>query len=59
MFSTRCAHCRWHARAEAKPDSLLSRLWRWHTRWCPMWKSYQRHLAQAPTAPPVQRPPRS
>jgi hypothetical protein len=33
-------------RAEAKPNALLSRLWRWHTGWCPAWKSYQRSLAE-------------
>ena len=26
------------ARDEQKPTSLLARLWRWHTTWCPGWK---------------------
>jgi len=32
--------------AERKPDSILSRFWRWHTKWCPGWKAYQRELAK-------------
>jgi hypothetical protein len=23
----------------------MSRLWKWHTGWCPGWKAYQAHLA--------------
>ena len=25
--------------------SLMARLWRWHTNWCPGWKAYQKALA--------------
>ena len=32
--------------AERKPQSLLARLWRWHTTWCPGWKAYQKGLQQ-------------
>jgi len=32
-------------RAEKKPDSIISRIWRWHTTWCPGWKKYQQELA--------------
>jgi hypothetical protein len=39
-----CATCRGRAYAEAHPDRLLARLWRWHTGWCPGWKAYQREL---------------
>jgi hypothetical protein len=31
--------------AEKKPNSVISRVWRWHTNWCPGWKAYQRELA--------------
>jgi len=41
-----CATCVMRARAEKNPKSLLSRLWRWHTTWCPGWKAYQRELAE-------------
>lgn len=29
-------------KAEAKPGGFMARLWRWHTRWCPGWRAYQR-----------------
>jgi hypothetical protein len=41
-----CESCAFRRRAEQRPRSLLARLWRWHTRWCPGWKSYQRELAR-------------
>lgn len=42
----RCEDCPIRKRAEAKPRSLLARVWRWHTGWCPGWKAYQAHLAR-------------
>lgn len=41
-----CANCPIRKRAEAKPQSLFAKLWRWHTTWCPGWKAYQTYLAQ-------------
>jgi hypothetical protein len=41
-----CETCPMRLKAEAKPKSLMARLWRWHTTWCPGWKAYQEHLAQ-------------
>ena len=41
-----CEECPMRQRAEAKPKSLMGRLWHWHTKWCPGWKSYQEYLAQ-------------
>lgn len=41
-----CETCGWRRRAEEQPRSLLARLWRWHSKWCPGWKTYQKHLAQ-------------
>lgn len=43
----RCERCRIHRHAERHPDGIIARLWRWHTRWCPGWRSYQRALAAA------------
>ncbi len=40
-----CAECKWRAQAQRKPNSMLGRLWRWHTGWCPGWRRYQAHLA--------------
>lgn len=45
----RCADCPIRHRAEAQPRSLLERLWRWHTTWCPGWKAYQKQLQTAGT----------
>lgn len=44
--SARCATCAIRRRAEARPQSLLARLWRWHTTWCPGWKAYQKQLQE-------------
>jgi len=41
-----CENCPLRRRAERKPGSLLARVWRWHTRWCPGWKAYQARLAK-------------
>ncbi len=40
-----CANCGLRKRAEQKPNSIIARLWRWHTGWCPGWKAYQEALA--------------
>ncbi|MGD8451189.1 MAG: hypothetical protein PVJ57_05170 [Phycisphaerae bacterium] len=41
-----CESCRFRRYAEQRPTSWLARLWRWHTRWCPGWKAYQKTLAE-------------
>jgi hypothetical protein len=41
----RCGDCALRRRAEAKPESLLGRIWTWHTKWCPGWKAYQAYLS--------------
>ena len=41
-----CANCPMRAKAEQNPKSILARLWRWHTNWCPGWKAYQAALAE-------------
>lgn len=45
-MESKCAQCALRAEAEAKPHTFKARLWRWHTKWCPGWKAYQRELAQ-------------
>jgi hypothetical protein len=42
----KCEDCGLRKRAEKRPNSLLARIWRWHTGWCPGWKAYQRSLAE-------------
>jgi hypothetical protein len=46
----KCETCPMRQKAEANPRSLMSRLWRWHTTWCPGWKSYQEYLAEQAAA---------
>jgi hypothetical protein len=41
-----CETCPMRKKAEINPKSFWSRLWRWHTTWCPGWKAYQAHLAE-------------
>jgi len=42
----RCETCSMRLYAEQHPKTWKARLWRWHTKICPGWKSYQRSLAQ-------------
>jgi len=46
-IKSRCGRCKIRDYAERKPNALLSRIWRWHTKWCPGWKAYQRELAES------------
>lgn len=41
-----CGNCPLRKKAEARPKSILGRLWRWHTNWCPGWKAYQESLQE-------------
>lgn len=45
-----CENCPMRQKAEANPKSFLSRLWKWHTTWCPGWKAYQKSLQEAEQA---------
>lgn len=40
-----CETCDMRRKAEENPKSFASRLWKWHTKWCPGWKEYQAYLA--------------
>lgn len=40
-----CETCPMRKKAESNPKGFMSRLWRWHTTWCPGWKAYQSYLA--------------
>ncbi|MGE5423405.1 MAG: hypothetical protein ACM3QW_09080 [Ignavibacteriales bacterium] len=44
-MSSNCENCKMRQQAEANPDSWKSKLWKWHTKWCPGWKAYQKELA--------------
>ena len=45
-MGSRCANCKVCQHFLKKPESLLGRLWKWHTTWCPSWKRYQKELAE-------------
>ena len=42
----KCTTCPMRLKAEEKPKSLMARIWRWHTTWCPGWKAYQEYLME-------------
>lgn len=35
-----CANCKFRAKYDKDPKSLLGRFWRWHINFCPGWKGY-------------------
>jgi hypothetical protein len=41
-----CETCPMRMKAEQNPNSLMAKIWRWHTGWCPGWKAYQKTLAE-------------
>ncbi|MDJ0764733.1 MAG: hypothetical protein QNJ97_17265 [Myxococcota bacterium] len=40
MAEHSCENCKFRAKYDANPQSLLGRIWRWHAGWCPGFKSY-------------------
>ncbi len=40
MAGSNCADCRLRAKYDKNPRSILGRIWRWHTGWCPGWRTY-------------------
>ena len=44
MAAGNCEKCAFRARYDRNPRSLLGRLWRWHTGFCPGWKAFLRSL---------------
>lgn len=44
MAQSNCERCKFRARYDNNPRSLLGRIWRWHAGWCPGWKAYMRSL---------------
>jgi len=47
MFLHSCEKCRLRSYSERKPNAIISRIWRWHTKWCPGWKAYQESLPES------------
>lgn len=44
MAQDGCSNCKFRAKFDKKPKSLLGRLWRWHINFCPGWKKYFQSL---------------
>ena len=44
MAEPQCENCKFKARYDAKPKSLLGRIWKWHISFCPGWKAYIRSV---------------
>ncbi len=44
MADHNCKNCSFRAKYDNNPKSFLVRLWRWHSGWCPGWKSYKKSL---------------
>ncbi|MBP7736441.1 MAG: hypothetical protein KA369_10755 [Spirochaetes bacterium] len=44
---SKCEHCKFRNYSEKNPEKLISRIWKWHTTWCPGWKKYQRELRKS------------
>lgn len=46
MEEIKCENCAWRAKYDSNPKSLLGRLWKWHTGFCPGWKAYLESLPE-------------
>ncbi len=40
-----CTDCGFRKKYDDNPRSLLGRIWRWHTGFCPGWKAYMMSLS--------------
>ena len=39
-----CDNCKFRAKFDQNPRSILGKIWKWHITWCPGWKAYVRSL---------------
>ena len=46
MAESNCASCTFRGKYDENPKSILGRIWRWHIKWCPGWKSYMKSLPE-------------
>ena len=42
----KCENCKLRARYDQNPNTLISRIWRWHINFCPGWKGYFNSLSK-------------
>ena len=45
-FIMACADCKFRAKYDENPKSLLGRFWRFHIKFCPGWKNYLISLSE-------------
>ena len=41
-----CENCKFRARYDKNPRSLMGRFWRWHINFCPGWRQYFNQLPE-------------
>ena len=44
MKGKKCSNCGMKAYYDGKPDSIISKIWKWHITWWTGWKSYLKSL---------------
>lgn len=45
MEEKKCENCKFRAKYDSNPKSILGKIWKWHTAICPGWKSYMTSLS--------------
>ena len=50
-----CENCKFRGMYDRNPRSLMGRIWKWHTGWCPGWKSYLNSLPGDKRAEVIER----
>lgn len=46
MAQFKCGECAFRGRYDRNPKSILGRIWKWHTGFCPGWKGYMKSLSE-------------
>ncbi len=54
-MTSRCETCKFCKWAESRPETVIGKIWKWHTGWCPCWKAYQEDLAKRGDCPPHEK----
>ncbi len=45
MADHNCETCKFKARYDDNPKSILGKIWRWHINFCPGWKGYMKSMS--------------
>jgi len=46
MKQYKCENCSFRKKYDNNRASLIGKLWKWHTGWCPGWKGYINSLPE-------------